>query len=66
MSPAIPGADGPADGDAAAPVAYRTVPYVRAEQVKRLEKAKRDLAALARSTRWRPRSTRRWRPATGT
>ena len=42
------GADGPADGDAAAPVAYRTVPYVRAEQVKRLEKAKRDLAALGK------------------
>ena len=41
-------ADGPADGDAAAPVAYRTVPYVRAEQVKRLEKAKRDLAALGK------------------
>lgn len=42
------GADGPADGDATAPVAYRTVPYVRAEQVKRLEKAKRDLAALGK------------------
>ena len=42
------GADGPADGDAAAPVAYRTVPYVHAEQVKRLEKAKRDLAALGK------------------
>ena len=42
------GADGPADGDAAAPVAYRTVPYVRAEQVKRLEKTKRDLAALGK------------------
>ena len=42
------GADGPADGDAAAPVAYHTVPYVRAEQVKRLEKAKRDLAALGK------------------
>ncbi len=42
------GADGPADGDAAAPVAYRTMPYVRAEQVKRLEKAKRDLAALGK------------------
>lgn len=42
------GADGPAAGDAAAPVAYRTVPYVRAEQVKRLEKAKRDLAALGK------------------
>ena len=28
--------------------AYRTVPYVRAEQVKRLEKAKRDLAALGK------------------
>lgn len=41
-------ADGPADGDAAASVAYRTVPYVRAEQVKRLEKAKRDLAALGK------------------
>ena len=41
-------ADGPADGDAAAPVAYRTVPYVRAEQVRRLEKAKRDLAALGK------------------
>ncbi|WP_419004488.1 chromosome segregation protein SMC [Bifidobacterium pullorum] len=42
------GADGPADGDAVAPVAYRTVPYVRAEQVKRLEKTKRDLAALGK------------------
>lgn len=42
------GADGPADGDATASVAYRTVPYVRAEQVKRLEKAKRDLAALGK------------------
>ncbi|RSX54242.1 chromosome segregation protein SMC [Bifidobacterium goeldii] len=27
---------------------YQTVPYVRAEQVKRLEKAKRDLAALGK------------------
>lgn len=43
------------EGDAGNPerdedsaVAYRTVPYVRAEQVKRLEKAKRDLAALGK------------------
>lgn len=55
------GADGTAgtgggqahDGDAGAAgdaddIVYRTVPYVRAEQVKRLEKARRDLAALGK------------------
>nr|WP_240542153.1 chromosome segregation protein SMC [Bifidobacterium sp. CP2] len=38
-----PDADAPADA-----TAYRTVPYVREEQVKRLEKAQRDLARLGK------------------
>lgn len=41
---AVAGGSETADGD----VPYRTVPYVREEQIKRLEKAKRDLAALGK------------------
>lgn len=40
--------DAETDADTADNIVYRTVPYVRAEQVKRLEKAKRDLAALGK------------------
>lgn len=36
------------DADDAADIRYRTTPYVRAEQERRLEKAKRDLTALGK------------------
>ncbi|NEG54412.1 chromosome segregation protein SMC [Bifidobacterium platyrrhinorum] len=41
-------ADGPGETHGGAATAYRTVPYVRDEQRQRLEKAKRDLAALGK------------------
>ncbi|MBM6698967.1 chromosome segregation protein SMC [Bifidobacterium pullorum subsp. saeculare] len=46
----IPVDDGATDGEVVpdGPVVYRTAPYVRAEQERRLEKARRDLKALGK------------------
>lgn len=44
----IDGATGDNDSGEISPDSYQTVPYVREEQVKRLQQAKRDLAALGK------------------
>mgnify|MGYP000335030706 FL=1 len=43
---------------------FKTVPYNRQEQKKRLDKARRDLAALGKINLWPPRNSKRLRSGT--